>query len=74
MGRRAAIIAHQALLEGEWQPMEMAPKDGTKILCYMGRHHLVRWDGLGWWNGQVYIEPDKNDYWLSLPEPPKVKP
>jgi hypothetical protein len=65
-----------------WQPIETAPKDGTKILGYDPLAEdcvVIRWTGFGdfseeavcWriqWSGQE--NPDCT-HWIPLPEPPK---
>lgn len=68
-----------------WQPIETAPKDGTKLLLHvLGNHggnsiHVARWDaayiGSGW--GHRWIHTDhwdgvsgKPTHWMPLPEPP----
>ena len=40
----------------EWQPIETAPKDGTKVLLVSNR-------------GQVYIGQYDDDRWVRKPEP-----
>lgn len=65
----------------EWQPIETAPKDGTRILVFVpdGRsdepgQHLVSWYCNTW-----VITTDERDWtfvlepthWMPLPEPPK---
>jgi hypothetical protein len=62
----------------EWQPIETAPKDGTRILifgareCYGGDYiSLAYWDH--WWRGD-YDEPvyvDEPTHWMPLPPPPQ---
>jgi hypothetical protein len=64
----------------EWQPIETAPKDGTKIICYSpeapGGKIRVTWyrnpsdhaGYLGWGEfNMVYWPPT---HWMPLPEPP----
>lgn len=60
-----------------WQPIETAPKDGTRIIyyeVYHGQAHI----GLGfWWNGDdlnragwhdgLYVFPT---HWMPIPNPP----
>ena len=66
---------------GDWQPIETAPRDGTRILaiwlydptrpeCSSQPHAVIYWNGVGWEEnmcGQVEPEPS---HWRPLPEPP----
>lgn len=75
-----------AALEGKWQPIETAPKDGTAILAFFpGRRgyvarqdvatiHWVEWGG-GCWNNTSSghsIMVDEPTHWMPLPEPPSA--
>ena len=61
-----------------WQPIETAPKDGTKILAYDpdrgGSCEILywgSWKGKGAWQDDEangYYEPS---HWMPLPEPPQ---
>lgn len=71
----------------EWQPIETAPKDGTRVLVSLWAWddpatgdrltEIVYWGGDDWRNGY----PDDVDafantvnpptHWMPLPEPPK---
>ena len=61
-----------------WQPIETAPKDGTRVLLY-GNGAGVQWQVSEWviedkfagwypWDWPDYEEPT---HWMQLPEPPK---
>ena len=78
-------LAHELLAEvkrlkalHEWQPIETAPKDGTRVLAFCrGEWHVMLWeDGAGWavrsdaLDGFVGIEGHDPTHWMHLPEPP----
>jgi hypothetical protein len=58
-----------------WQPIEIAPKDGTRILavCELDddRPEIVEWVEWkpGWWNGDYTYDPDDFTHWTRLPLP-----
>ena len=72
----------------EWQPIETAPKDGTKILAYnyyrkyaewTGKDEydywieIAYWDKDGWWINAFAPPGDKYfTHWMPLPTPPDV--
>jgi hypothetical protein len=81
------IVRGEAVSMGEqgWQPIETAPKDGTRILVFAkwmgGSERAVVWwgpdardnfsDGI-WHAGfaTTYV-PEVVTHWMPLPEPPK---
>lgn len=72
-------------MENKWQPIETAPKDGTKVLCFgslPGRKAIfIGWwadklssihyvnDSPGWYNENM-DDRDCPSHWMPLPEPP----
>lgn len=61
---------------GDWQPIETAPKDGTRILLW---GDLPDWDGcfyeVGYWDESIGgftcdVEPT---HWQPLPKPPAIQ-
>jgi len=67
----------------DWQPIETAPKDGTRILAY-GLCGFLSQPGIATvtWSGKFWVcdpnEATEYDYeecelthWMNLPEPPK---
>jgi hypothetical protein len=59
-----------------WQPIETAPKDGTRVLAWDGWsvQTLEYWDGNEEW-GQVgdsdRLTVSYPTHWMPLPSPPK---
>lgn len=58
-----------------WQPIETAPKDGTKILAWSGfwdKHHHVRWNQgeNAWCEGSWCFGSVPDMVWMPLPAPP----
>ena len=66
----------------EWQPIETAPKDGTRIIvCRKSTNKYIpmvgedRWGEFGgahcWARSNSETEPT---HWMPLPQPPETKP
>jgi hypothetical protein len=76
MTRLASVSRRLAALEGEkWQPIETAPKDGTKLLlvCADGWYFVGQWsdraNGHMNWNDGEYTFGNLT-HWQPLPPPP----
>lgn len=59
----------------EWQPIETAPKDGTRILVpYPLRSGyevlIVKWNGCGWDSDSFWMLHEEPARWMPLPPPP----
>ena len=59
-----------------WQPIETAPKDGTRILAYCAGgdwQDVIYWEAS--WQGAPFWCSDRTKtdptHWMPLPEPPK---
>lgn len=62
----------------DWQPIETAPRDGTKILAWSGfwdKHHLVRWNQgeNAWCEGSWCFGSVPDMVWMPLPAPPALR-
>lgn len=59
----------------EWQPIETALKDDTKILvwCDIG-HQIATWSEGEWFNGDVNLRSfdAMPTHWMPLPDPPAL--
>ena len=72
----SALSAAGLVVEQGWQPIETAPRDGTRMLCYApaveGRASLVRSDF--WWlrvRAFAHMRPiQPYTHWRHLPTPP----
>lgn len=69
---------HEEVVQQMWQPIETAPKDGTRILIYHEQEgvHLVCWEQVsekdrsyGWQDGWFDIGtfPYTASHWMPLP-------
>jgi hypothetical protein len=50
--------------EREWQPIETAPRDGTRVLLWDGGPEAY----IGYWSGDSWISYPS--HWMPLPDPP----
>jgi len=76
-------IEIQVLAWAEWQPIDTAPKDGTRIFAYCVEWEepvvlrwLQRWHSMsgtwGWCDNSGDMEQDYvPTHWMPIPEPPK---
>jgi uncharacterized protein DUF551 len=62
----------------DWQPIESAPKDGTRVLCSFckGEAPEVLYFSQGMWYSELEREGQSSfifqpSHWMPLPEPPK---
>jgi hypothetical protein len=68
------------LVQSSWQPIETAPRGGTKILLAGGFSDneccIAFWKKgarkEGWWNGFYYL-PGQPTHWMPLPDRPQEK-
>lgn len=75
---RALVAAAGYAVEQDWQPIETAPKDGTRLLCFApaaeDRASLVRSDF--WWVRErafAHMRPGQPyTHWRPLPTAPAV--
>lgn len=62
-------------MQNEWQPIETAPRDGTKFLGYCGNTIIIsHWDDMEWAAQKPSFFPVSIiTHWMPLPEAPKEK-
>ena len=74
-------IHELAALVPEWQPIETAPKDGTKVLIFDGEEIFLasykNYCGtMPTWQPEYaevpMFEDDMPSHWMPLPAPPKI--
>jgi len=74
------LLAERASLNGsgEWQPIETAPKDGTRVLCAFCENETpeVLYFSGGMWYSELEREGQASfifqpTYWMPLPELPR---
>jgi len=66
------VIAGRGFDVDPWQPIETAPKDGTKFLAYEGRAENKRYEC--WWQEDFSNWSGWQDWWDSEPEPTHWQP
>ena len=58
-----------------WQPIETAPKDGTRVLIYPSHFMDGKNQSVAWWNGEAWTDDEGPDmhptHWHPLPDDPK---
>ena len=71
LGRFARTVALMA--DMKWRLIESAPKDGTLILVFGGKHTTVdiRAADSGWWN-RYPVKDITPTHWMPLPSPPQT--
>jgi hypothetical protein len=79
-GCEVAICERIHMLAKAWQPIETAPKDGTKVLLYWkplpyakrkwGTIRLGRWNGSSWQMEMGGLYRCDCTHWMPLPLPP----
>ena len=76
----AARAAADDLPANAWQPIETAPRDGTKFLAWDGDELLIVWwcDGGRWISDNLQqFHPGEHEnptHWQPLPSPPPITP
>lgn len=70
-------------MENKWQPIEIAPKDGSDILCtdglevktaFWSTNAWVTWNREGSWRALLCWSDSEiicPTHWMPLPKPPK---
>ena len=60
----------------EWQPIEIAPKDGTQILTWGNQKGFENWYQTSFWTkayGGIFVGwpiKEQPTHWMPLPPPP----
>jgi hypothetical protein len=84
----AWVSARAALAQPEgWQPIETAPKDGTRIIVAKQSGYVMAWASSAYWFERQYKDREKYSgwtdgfdtlatptHWMPLPAPPGEKP
>ena len=57
----------------QWQPIETAPKDGTKILVWNDYPSVAFWGPFSTWDdGDWHDDIDGVTHWMPILDPPEV--
>lgn len=57
----------------QWQPIESAPKDGTKILVWNGYPSVAFWGPYSTWDdGDWHDDIDGVTHWMPILDPPEA--
>ena len=59
---------------GDWQPIETAPKDGTRILLWIEPTKIwmpYSWNGTRWMGDDYPLNMAWATHWMPLPPPPQ---
>lgn len=57
----------------DWQPLETAPKDGTRVLLWIKPVNLAipyAWNGREWMGDDYPLNMAWATHWMPLPPPP----
>lgn len=70
----AALAAQPVQATESWQPIETAPKDGTRLLLHYAPRRLTKvgkWDaGSCYWSADQWLHEKAPTHWMPLPAPP----
>jgi hypothetical protein len=65
------VVSGQSTTDLGWQPIETAPKDGSRILCWVPLSDSV---DILWWHGDHWEDDVLNiaepTHWMGLPPRP----
>ena len=62
-----------AIVSGGWQPIETAPKDGSRVMLWIdGGSEFGFWNGRSWDDGDFVNDLGAATHWMPLPPPPEA--
>ena len=64
-------------MPSEWQPIDTAPKDGTRVLLWLVPTAIAMpfgWRGGRWMGDDYPLNMAEPSHWMPMPEPPKETP